>query len=339
MKRGGIPALATLLLAVLPAQSQQPKAGTTKVKPARLIHRVSPEYSEAARSAGVQGRVIFEVVVNTSGTLEQIKIVSPLDFGLDERAEQAIRQWRYSPAEKDGKPVAIQATIEVNFLFREKSFDDKQERRRNAYNIAVTRIKAQDKVADSLATLQALAAEDYPPAQAVVGAFLLHGEHLPRDPVKALLLLRRAADRNNSAALFLLGTAELRGDVAPKNVEAGMRKLEDAAHFGSQAAQYEMGRLHEKGSGVPLDLEKAARYFRLCAARGDARCQVRLGSLLLARPDRSPRDLVQAVAWLELAGDSNDAASRKLLDAALTELNPEQRKNATTLREQLARNR
>lgn len=339
MKWRGFPALAALFLAALPAQSQQPKAGAIKVKPARLIHRVSPEYSDEALAAGVQGRVIFEVVVNTSGTLEQIKIVSPLGFGLDERAEQAIRQWRYSPAEKNGVPVAIHATIEVNFLFREKSFDDKQERRRNAYNIAVTRLKAADSVAESLATLQTLAAEDYPPAQAVVGAFLLHGEHLPKDPGKALPLIRRAAERNNSAALFLLGNAELRGDVVPKNVEAGLRKLEDAARFGSQAAQYEMGRLHEKGTDLPLDLEKAARYFRLCAARGEPRCQVRLGSLLLARPDRSSRDLVQAVAWLELAGERNDASSRKLLDAALAELNPEQRKNATTLREQLARNR
>jgi TonB family protein len=326
-----------LLLIAVEAASQESKASNAK-RP-KLVYKVEPEFSGEARAARIQGTVIFEVVVNTAGVLEQIRLVSPLGFGLDEKAEEALRKWRFQPGEKDGKPVEVAATIEVNFRFLETYFDEKLERRRSAYNIAVTRIKAGQKVQESIATLQKLAAEEFPPAQAALGAYLLNGEHLPKDEQKAIELIRRAADRNEGAALFLLGASEIQGKVVPKNVEAGLQKLRDASILGSQTAQYEMGRLHEKGSGVPLDLEKAARYFRLCAARGEPRCQVRLGSLLLSRTERSTRDLVQAVAWLELAGDRNDAGSRKLLDAALIELNPEQRKNATTLREQLARNR
>jgi len=80
-----------------------------------LIYKVEPEYSEEARKAKHQGTVVLQVVVDPSGMAQQIKVIRPIGLGLDEKAIDAVRKWRFKPALKDGKPVAVAATIEVNF--------------------------------------------------------------------------------------------------------------------------------------------------------------------------------------------------------------------------------
>ena len=73
----------------------------------------------ARRGAGarVQGIVTIECVVRPGGTCSDIHIVRSLDprFGLDEEARKAAALWRFKPGMRDGKPVPVQATIEVNF--------------------------------------------------------------------------------------------------------------------------------------------------------------------------------------------------------------------------------
>ena len=62
-----------------------------------------------------QATVIILIVVDEHGKPRDMKVIRPLGLGLDEKALEAIRQWRFNPGKKDGKPVAVQATIEVNF--------------------------------------------------------------------------------------------------------------------------------------------------------------------------------------------------------------------------------
>jgi protein TonB len=80
-----------------------------------LIFKVEPEYSEEARKAKFQGTVVLYVVVDERGQPRDIKIVRPLGLGLDEKAIEAVQKWRFKAGVKDGKPVPVAATVEVNF--------------------------------------------------------------------------------------------------------------------------------------------------------------------------------------------------------------------------------
>ena len=100
--------------------TQQPKKSesesTRPVTPPRLIHSVDPEYDKASRKKRVQGTVVLAVLVTESGEPQDPKIVTSLNPALDEKAIEAVSRWRFAPATtKDGKPVAVQVRVEVNF--------------------------------------------------------------------------------------------------------------------------------------------------------------------------------------------------------------------------------
>ncbi len=81
----------------------------------RLVKKVEPEYSEEARKAKYQGTVVLAVQVWEDGRAHNINVVRSLGLGLDEKAMEAVRQWRFVPGRKEDKPVKVTATIEVNF--------------------------------------------------------------------------------------------------------------------------------------------------------------------------------------------------------------------------------
>lgn len=81
----------------------------------RAIYQPDPEYSEEARKAKWQGTVILWVVVGPDGRVRDVRIQRSLGMGLDEKAIEAVKTWKFEPAKKDGQPVAVQVNIEVNF--------------------------------------------------------------------------------------------------------------------------------------------------------------------------------------------------------------------------------
>lgn len=80
-----------------------------------LIYKTEPEYSEEARKAKYQGTVTLACVVGADGRARGCKTEHDIGMGLDQKALEAVRQWKFSPAEKDGKPVAVAINIEVAF--------------------------------------------------------------------------------------------------------------------------------------------------------------------------------------------------------------------------------
>jgi protein TonB len=81
---------------------------------------VRPNYTSEAMRAKVQGEVVIEAVVLPDGTVGEVKIVRSLDtnFGLDEEALKAARQWRFRPGTRFGDPVAVLVTIALTFTLR-----------------------------------------------------------------------------------------------------------------------------------------------------------------------------------------------------------------------------
>jgi TonB family protein len=81
----------------------------------RPIYDPEPEFSEEARKAKYQGVCTLEVVVDAQGRPTNIRVVGALGMGLDEKAIEAVKNWRFEPAMKDGHPVAVAVNLEVDF--------------------------------------------------------------------------------------------------------------------------------------------------------------------------------------------------------------------------------
>jgi len=80
-----------------------------------LLSKSEPEYSESARAEKIQGTVTLSVVIGTDGLAHNITLLGSVGFGLDEKAAEAVSEWRFKPGMKDGTPVPVTASIEVNF--------------------------------------------------------------------------------------------------------------------------------------------------------------------------------------------------------------------------------
>src|ERR1700729_4223080 len=80
-----------------------------------VIHSVEPEYKDAARNGKVSGNVLVSLLVDAHGNPSHVHVVQGLHMGLDERALEAVRQYKFKPGMRDGKPVRVELTIVVNF--------------------------------------------------------------------------------------------------------------------------------------------------------------------------------------------------------------------------------
>ena len=80
-----------------------------------LLYRKEPEYTEEARRARVSGTVQLYVEIDPSGNPTNIRVLQGPGLGLDERAIEAVRTWKFKPGFKDGNPVTVAANISVSF--------------------------------------------------------------------------------------------------------------------------------------------------------------------------------------------------------------------------------
>ena len=81
----------------------------------QLIYKVEPEFSEDARKAKFSGMVILAIEVDAAGHPRAFRVVQSPGLGLEQKAIDAVKQWRFKPGYQDGKPVVTGATVEVNF--------------------------------------------------------------------------------------------------------------------------------------------------------------------------------------------------------------------------------
>jgi TonB family protein len=93
----------------------RPGSGIT---PPSLLREVKPDYTEDARRRGINGEVELEIVVRSDGTVGDVRLVRGLGAGLDQRAIDAVRQWRFAPARRFGTPVDVLVQIAVEFRIR-----------------------------------------------------------------------------------------------------------------------------------------------------------------------------------------------------------------------------
>jgi TonB family protein len=85
-----------------------------------VVHEVKPKYTAAAMERKIQGSVWLEAVVLETGNVGDVIVSRSLDaeYGLDQEAIAATKQWKFKPGMKDGEPVAVWVTIELTFTLK-----------------------------------------------------------------------------------------------------------------------------------------------------------------------------------------------------------------------------
>jgi TonB family protein len=82
---------------------------------AQIIYRAQPQYTEEARANAAEGTVVLRAVFSADSQVTNVRVVSGLPYGLTERAVEAAREIRFTPAMKDGRAVSQYIQIEYNF--------------------------------------------------------------------------------------------------------------------------------------------------------------------------------------------------------------------------------
>jgi protein TonB len=90
-------------------------ASTGRVTRPILVWKIDPDYSDQARTARLQGMVLVRIEIGPDGRPQNLRIDQGLGMGLDEKAMEAVRKWKFRPGTRDGKAVAMSALVEVHF--------------------------------------------------------------------------------------------------------------------------------------------------------------------------------------------------------------------------------
>ena len=93
----------------------QPGSG---IDPPQLIREVRPVYTDEARRRAIEGDVVLEIVVRRDGSVGNVRVQRSLGAGLDQKAVEAVRQWRFGPARRHGTPVDVVVEVSVEFKLR-----------------------------------------------------------------------------------------------------------------------------------------------------------------------------------------------------------------------------
>jgi TonB family protein len=99
--------------AAAPGMRQASNKTSDSYKPMELLFVPKPQYTDEARAKKVEGDVVIQVTFSAAGDVRVIKVVQGLGYGLDEAAESAARQIRFTPAQKDGQAVDVTANVRM----------------------------------------------------------------------------------------------------------------------------------------------------------------------------------------------------------------------------------
>jgi TonB family protein len=88
------------------------------IDPPSVVREVKPDYTEDGRRRNLEGDVVLEIVVRRDGSVGDVHVLQGLGGGLDQRAVEAVRQWRFSPAHRQGVAVDVIVEVAVEFKLR-----------------------------------------------------------------------------------------------------------------------------------------------------------------------------------------------------------------------------
>ena len=135
-----------------------------------------------------------------------------------------------------------------------------------------------------------------------LGKLYLEGEGVPPDLKRAIELFEKAALKGHDYAAYRLGRLYLSGEKIEKNVELAMEWLRQAAGANNSSALYTLGKLFHMGEDAPKDIRQAICYFEKAAEGGNEYAEFQLGKLYLLGED-VPKNVEEAITWLSRCAD------------------------------------
>jgi TonB family protein len=105
--------LCTLAPAAWPQTNEPVYDVGNGVAPPRVTHQVAPEHP--TKGFRVSGTVLIGLIVTSKGEPDNVHVVRSLETDVDQSAVDAVKQWRFDPATKEGKPVAVKISVEIRF--------------------------------------------------------------------------------------------------------------------------------------------------------------------------------------------------------------------------------
>lgn len=188
------------------------------VTPPRVIYSPDPEYSGKAQKARYQGTCVLWLIVGTDGRPRDIRVARSIGMGLDEKAIEAVRNWRFKPARKDGQPVSVQINVEVEFrlfgggdseirrLWKKADAGDAKAQLKLAQILLKPPTTAKEDE-QGLSLLQKAARQGLPEAQFQMGEYIYHHGKDSPDYVTAYMwyaLARRGGYKRSEKVLKVL---------------------------------------------------------------------------------------------------------------------------------------
>jgi protein TonB len=113
----------TALMTAIPAVAQDTTVYDSKADGVTLpivLKQVKAQYTSEAMQQRIEGEVLLGVVVRLDGSVGDVTVKQSLDavYGLDEQAVQAMKQWRFKPGTRDGKPVNVRVDVKIRFTLK-----------------------------------------------------------------------------------------------------------------------------------------------------------------------------------------------------------------------------
>jgi TonB family protein len=87
----------------------------SEVTPPKCIYQPDAQYTDYARKKKINGTVLVSLIVTPEGTARDVKVTKSLEKSLDKQAVATVSTWKFQPATRDGKPVAVRLNAEVTF--------------------------------------------------------------------------------------------------------------------------------------------------------------------------------------------------------------------------------
>jgi TonB family protein len=92
-----------------------PRASEAQRLTPSAVRRVTPQYPPDLKEYAISGSIVLRVIIDERGKTRVVEIVTPVGFGLDQAAIDAVHQWEYRPAQQNGQPVKVYVRVQINF--------------------------------------------------------------------------------------------------------------------------------------------------------------------------------------------------------------------------------
>ena len=201
-------------------------------KPPRAIYSPGAEYTEEARRAQLQGTCVVSLVVGVDGKPTNIVVTKKLGLGLDEKAVEAVRKWKFEPGTRYGRPVPSRLNLSLTFkLFGQTT---------NKFFDLSEKAKAGD-----------------PAAEFELANAFFAGKEIPKDEAQGMALLERAARSGHPQAQFQMGQRTYGDGNHPETYVAAYVWYAQAQRSGAQGADAKITEL--EGRMTPDQLAEARK--------------------------------------------------------------------------------